>query len=231
MSILEHTREDLLLPNMNGIETSVALAEEGNPFTGERYMRRETVKWIFEQLNESGIPYAIIGGLAIAYYATPRMTKDLDILVLDEDRPRLHRLFAKYFVLKIADFSSFLFSGLKRMLLQPDCLTSVRRCKTLLMQPMKVCLSKSFTLATSFCLNSTLLGSDETYLKPIKTEPTSAMCFISFATNSLLTTFATLLSNCAPAIKRLKSWRNGGNELSGSTKSWGRWGWGITLSA
>ncbi len=113
MSILEHTREDLLLPNMNGIETSVALAEEGNPFTGERYMRRETVRWIFEQLNESGIPYAIIGGLAAAQYALPRMTKDLDILVLDEDRPRLHRLFAKYFVLKIADFSSFLFSGVK----------------------------------------------------------------------------------------------------------------------
>lgn len=113
MSIPEHTREELLFPNMNGIETSVALAEEGNPFTGERYMRRETVKWIFEQLNESGIPYAIIGGLAAAQYALPRMTKDLDILVLDEDRPRLHRLFAKYFVLKTADFSSFLFSGAK----------------------------------------------------------------------------------------------------------------------
>lgn len=113
MEILEHTREELLFPNMNGVETSVTLAEEGNPFTGERYMRRETVKWIFEQLNESGIPYAIIGGLAIAYHATPRMTKDLDILVLDEDRPRLHRLFIKYFVLKTADFSSFLFSGAK----------------------------------------------------------------------------------------------------------------------
>ncbi|MCX7968066.1 MAG: nucleotidyltransferase family protein [Armatimonadetes bacterium] len=113
MEILEHTREELLFPNMNGMETSVALAEEGNPFTGERYMRRETVKWIFEQLNESGIPYAIIGGLAAAQYALPRMTKDLDILVLDEDRPRLHRLFIKYFVLKTADFSSFLFSGVK----------------------------------------------------------------------------------------------------------------------
>ncbi|MCS7187006.1 MAG: hypothetical protein RMK89_08655 [Armatimonadota bacterium] len=113
MEILEHTREELLFPNMNGMETSVALAEEGNPFTGERYMRRETVKWIFEQLNESGIPYAIIGGLAAAQYALPRMTKDLDILVLDEDRPRLHRLFIKYFVLKTADFSSFLFSGAK----------------------------------------------------------------------------------------------------------------------
>lgn len=113
MKVLEHTREELLFPGMNGLETSVSLAEFGNPFTGERYMRRETVKWIFEQLNASGIPYAIIGGLAAAQYALPRMTRDLDIIVLDEDRPRLHRLFAKYFVLKTADFSSFLFSGAK----------------------------------------------------------------------------------------------------------------------
>lgn len=113
MAVPEHTREELLFPNMNGVETSVALAEFGNPFKGEVFMRRETVKWIFKQLNDSGISYALIGGLAVAHYATPRMTRDLDILVLDEDRPRLQRLFAEYLVLKADGFSSFLFKGSK----------------------------------------------------------------------------------------------------------------------
>ncbi len=113
MAIPEHTREELLYPGMNGIETSVTLAEEGNPFTGERYMRRETVKWVFEQLNASGIPYAIIGGLAVAHHATPRLTRDVDILALDEDRKKIHLLFAKYLVLKTETFTTFLFSGAK----------------------------------------------------------------------------------------------------------------------
>jgi hypothetical protein len=39
-----HIRDELLLPGMNGMETSVALAEEGNLFAGECFMHKEVVK-------------------------------------------------------------------------------------------------------------------------------------------------------------------------------------------
>lgn len=113
MSFPENMRRELLFPGMNGIETSVTLAEEGNPFTGERFMRREAVRWLFERLNSHSIPYALIGGLAVAYYATPRLTRDVDIIVLDEDRKKIHLLFAKYLVLKTDIFTTFLLSGAK----------------------------------------------------------------------------------------------------------------------
>ncbi|MFA0732191.1 MAG: hypothetical protein HZLCBSQH_000304 [Candidatus Fervidibacterota bacterium] len=113
MSVPDPTRKELLLVGKNGMETSVALAEAGNPFTGERFMRRATVRWFFERLNESGLPYALIGGLAVAHYATPRLTQDVDILVRDEDRPRLHQLFIANLVQATEDLSTFPFSGAK----------------------------------------------------------------------------------------------------------------------
>ena len=49
MSVPEPTQKELLLAGKNGMETSVALAEAGNSFTGEGFMRRATVRWFFER--------------------------------------------------------------------------------------------------------------------------------------------------------------------------------------
>ena len=39
-----HIRDELLLPGINGMETSVALAEEGTLFAGECFMHKEVAK-------------------------------------------------------------------------------------------------------------------------------------------------------------------------------------------
>lgn len=96
MAFPQPTREELLLPGKNALETAVALGEFGDPFKGERFMQREKVRWLFEQLNEHGIRYALVGGLAVAHYAIPRMTQDVDILVLQEDAGKLLQLLRPY---------------------------------------------------------------------------------------------------------------------------------------
>ena len=80
------------MPGKNALETAVALGEFGNPFKGERFMRAETLRWLFEQMNENGIRYALIGDLAVSHYAIPRTTQDVDILVLQEDARKLLQL-------------------------------------------------------------------------------------------------------------------------------------------
>lgn len=39
---------------------------------------------IFEEFNRSGIDYLVVGGLAVNFHGIPRMTYDLDIMVLME---------------------------------------------------------------------------------------------------------------------------------------------------
>jgi hypothetical protein len=41
----------------------------------------DVLKLISEQLSAAGIQYMLTGSFALAYYATPRMTRDLDIVV------------------------------------------------------------------------------------------------------------------------------------------------------
>ncbi|MFZ8827103.1 MAG: hypothetical protein ACO2PK_01685 [Armatimonadota bacterium] len=108
MAFPQPTREELLLPGKNALETAVALGEFGNPFKGERFMQREKVRWLFEQLNEHGIRYALVGGLAVAHYAIPRMTQDVDILVLQEDAGKLLQLLRPYYARGTAQVMFFL---------------------------------------------------------------------------------------------------------------------------
>jgi hypothetical protein len=108
MAFPQPTREELLLPGKNALETVVALGEFGNPFKGERFMQREKVRWLFEQLNEHGIRYALVGGLAVAHYAIPRMTQDVDILVLQEDAGKLLQLLRPYYARGTAQVMFFL---------------------------------------------------------------------------------------------------------------------------
>ena len=37
---------------------------------------------IFKELNESGIDYLVVGGLAVNFHGVPRMTYDVDIMIL-----------------------------------------------------------------------------------------------------------------------------------------------------
>jgi hypothetical protein len=48
----------------------------------------EEFKRVVETLDREAIPYALIGGLAMAYHTQPRATQDMDFLVLLEDWPR-----------------------------------------------------------------------------------------------------------------------------------------------
>jgi hypothetical protein len=52
-------------------------------------------------LNGAGIEYALCGGLAMAMHGHPRATVDIDILVLEQDLPRIEELAADQgFILK-----------------------------------------------------------------------------------------------------------------------------------
>jgi hypothetical protein len=92
-------RSDLLLPARNGAETCLALSEEyGDLFWGGKLMERDKVKAILRTLNAAEIRYAIIGAVALGYYATPRATQDIDVLVLRQDASRVQRLFRPYYL-------------------------------------------------------------------------------------------------------------------------------------
>lgn len=43
---------------------------------------------IVEALDHAGVPYALVGGVAVSIYATPRATEDIDIMLAIEDVER-----------------------------------------------------------------------------------------------------------------------------------------------
>lgn len=43
---------------------------------------------IVKAMNLAGIPYAVVGGLAMAFHDQPRCTRDIEVLVVAEDIPR-----------------------------------------------------------------------------------------------------------------------------------------------
>ena len=46
------------------------------------------LRQIAEALDEAGITYAVVGGLAVSIYTTPRATEDIDLLVAHPDVAR-----------------------------------------------------------------------------------------------------------------------------------------------
>src|SRR5262249_7438546 len=84
-------QEEYLLKGHNGLETCVLLSERGLLGT-RRTMKQETVKDVLRQLNEAGVRYCIVGGLALAHHSVPRQTQDVDIMVLPEDLQIVQRL-------------------------------------------------------------------------------------------------------------------------------------------
>ncbi len=59
----------------------------------------EVLRLVSDRLTSAGIPFMLTGSFALAYYATPRMTRDLDLITaLDEAAiPRLVAAFARDF--------------------------------------------------------------------------------------------------------------------------------------
>jgi len=84
-------QEEYLIPGHNGLETSVILSESA-PFCKRRFMERETVKDVLRRFNDGGVRYCLVGGLALAHHSVPRLTQDVDIMVLPEDLPLVQRL-------------------------------------------------------------------------------------------------------------------------------------------
>jgi hypothetical protein len=52
----------------------------------------EEFRGLIEILNREGIPYAVCGGIAVAFYGYVRTTEDIDILVRQEDVERISTL-------------------------------------------------------------------------------------------------------------------------------------------
>jgi len=55
-------------------------------------LRKEDLMDLYEHFNrvtkclsEEGIPYLVIGGVALAFYQTPRTTRDIDLLIREDD--------------------------------------------------------------------------------------------------------------------------------------------------
>ena len=47
---------------------------------------------IAESLEENKIQYAVIGGIALAFYDKPRFTRDIDIIILPEEAERIKKV-------------------------------------------------------------------------------------------------------------------------------------------
>ncbi len=97
--VITEPREEFLFRGKNGLETCIVLSEDyASMFAKRKFMERDKIKEILQKLNEANIPYAIIGGMALAHYCPPRLTQDLDLIVLAEDAEKVRQLFSPYYL-------------------------------------------------------------------------------------------------------------------------------------
>lgn len=50
---------------------------------------------LIEGLNEARIPYAVVGGIAMAFHDEPRFTKDIDLLIAEDAIESVRKIFEK----------------------------------------------------------------------------------------------------------------------------------------
>lgn len=48
---------------------------------------------VINALNKNGLAYSVVGGIALAFHAQPRFTRDIDILARPADLPRYREVF------------------------------------------------------------------------------------------------------------------------------------------
>lgn len=63
---------------------------EGDRFFDEKSETHQTLRRIGRRLNELGIPYAIVGGMALSKHGFRRFTEDVHILVKKDDLKTIH---------------------------------------------------------------------------------------------------------------------------------------------
>jgi hypothetical protein len=63
---------------------------EGSLFFQDRGAVQQALRRITSRLEEIGVPYAIVGGMALFQHGFRRFTEDVDILVTQESLPRIH---------------------------------------------------------------------------------------------------------------------------------------------
>ncbi len=79
----------------------------------ERGIKKEVFVEVIRKLEEGGIRYAIGGAVALALWTRePRATKDIDIFVLDEDIPKVMKLFKDNYVGGSGVVAKFMFEGM-----------------------------------------------------------------------------------------------------------------------
>jgi hypothetical protein len=64
---------------------------EGSMHFEEKSAVHTTLKRITSRLEELGIPYAVVGGMAMFYHGYRRFTEDVDLLVTPEGLHEIHR--------------------------------------------------------------------------------------------------------------------------------------------
>jgi len=69
--------------------TGDAMAEAGNFFEGNSAVHR-ALRRVTARLDELGIPYAVVGGMAVSAHGYVRTTDDVDMLVTGEGLTRIH---------------------------------------------------------------------------------------------------------------------------------------------
>jgi len=86
-------QDEYLIRGHNGLETCVILSEDyARLFAKRKFMEIETVKRVLRGLNEKGVRYCLVGGMALAHHSIPRLTQDVVIMVLPEDLPLVAQL-------------------------------------------------------------------------------------------------------------------------------------------
>lgn len=111
---MSEPRESYLIKGQNGIGTCVTLSEiYAGLFVGRKFMEREKLKRFFHQLKDAGIRYAIVGGIAMAHHAIPRMTQDVDIIVHPDDIAKVHEIFGQEYKGGTAIASVYEIEGMK----------------------------------------------------------------------------------------------------------------------
>ncbi|MFQ5593349.1 MAG: nucleotidyl transferase AbiEii/AbiGii toxin family protein [Anaerolineae bacterium] len=66
------------------------LREAGAYFSGGGQLRG-TLRRLIQRLDAEGIPYALLGGLALAEHGYPRLTEDIDLLLTPSGLERFHQ--------------------------------------------------------------------------------------------------------------------------------------------
>jgi hypothetical protein len=64
---------------------------EGSRFFEEKSSVQDALRKIAKRLHDLGIPYAIVGGMALFHHGVRRFTEDVDILVTRESLEQIHR--------------------------------------------------------------------------------------------------------------------------------------------